>query len=69
MNEKIKLLAEQCHHRYSEHNIDLEKFTELIVRECAKIAEKEQAFNARYTDADKHPQVNIDQCILIEFGL
>ena len=35
MNERIKLLAEQCHHRYSEHNIDLEKFAELIVRECA----------------------------------
>jgi len=34
MNERIKQLAEQCHHRYSEHNIDLEKFAELIVREC-----------------------------------
>jgi hypothetical protein len=34
MNERIKELAEQCHHRYSEHNIDLEKFAELIVREC-----------------------------------
>jgi hypothetical protein len=46
-----------------------QKFAELIVRECAEVAKKEQAFNARYTDADKHPQVNIDQCILIEFGL
>lgn len=45
------------------------KFAELIVKECAQVAKKEQAFNARYTDADKHPQVNIDQCILIEFGL
>ena len=43
--------------------------TELIVRECAEIVKKEQAFNARYSDADNHPQVNIDQCILIEFGL
>ena len=34
MNERIKQLAEQCHHRYSEHNIDLEKFAELIVQEC-----------------------------------
>ena len=34
MNERIKELAEQCHHRYSEHNIDLEKFAELIVAEC-----------------------------------
>jgi hypothetical protein len=40
------------------------KFAELIVRECAKIAEKEQAYN------DGHEiHVNIDQCILIEFGL
>jgi hypothetical protein len=36
MNERIKALAEQCHHRYSEHNIDLEKFAELIVRECVE---------------------------------
>jgi hypothetical protein len=34
MNERILKLAEQCHHRYSEHNIDLEKFAELIVKEC-----------------------------------
>ncbi len=37
MNERIRELAEQCHHRYSEHNIDLEKFAELIVRECGKV--------------------------------
>ena len=34
MNERIRELAEQCHHRYSEHNIDLEKFAELFVGEC-----------------------------------
>ena len=34
MNERINQLAEQCHHRYSEHNIDLEKFAELIIEEC-----------------------------------
>lgn len=34
MNERIQELAEQCYHRYSEHNIDLEKFAELIVKEC-----------------------------------
>ena len=31
MNERIQELAEQCYHRYSEHNINLEKFAELIV--------------------------------------
>jgi hypothetical protein len=39
MNERIRELAEQCYHRYSEHNIDLEKFAELIVRQCADIAD------------------------------
>lgn len=39
MNERIQELAEQCYHRYSEHNIDLEKFAELIVKECAKVAD------------------------------
>jgi hypothetical protein len=34
VNERIRELAAQCQHRYSEHNIDLEKFAELIVREC-----------------------------------
>ena len=34
MSKRLRELAEQCHHRYSEHNIDLEKFAELIVREC-----------------------------------
>ena len=37
MNERIQELAEQCYHRYSEHNIDLEKFAELIVRECMNL--------------------------------
>jgi hypothetical protein len=39
MNERIQELAEQCYHRYSVHYIDLEKFAELIVRECLKIVE------------------------------
>jgi hypothetical protein len=39
MYKLIRELAEQCHHRYSEHNIDLEKFAELILRECISKAE------------------------------
>jgi hypothetical protein len=46
MNERIQELAEQCHHRYSEHNIDLEKFAELIVRECAKSLWTEECHNS-----------------------
>ena len=34
MNERFKELAEQCHHQYSEHNIDLDKFAQLIVLQC-----------------------------------
>ena len=34
MNKRIEELAQQCHHLYSEHHIDLEKFAELIVKEC-----------------------------------
>ena len=34
MNERIKKIADQCYHRYSEHNIDLEKFAQMIVKEC-----------------------------------
>jgi len=40
MNERIRELVEQCHHRYSEHHIDLEKFAELIVNQCADIAQQ-----------------------------
>jgi len=38
MNERIKELAEVSSSRYQEHLIDLEKFAELIIRECAVIA-------------------------------
>jgi hypothetical protein len=37
MNERIKELAEQCHRTFSEHHIDLDRFAELIVRECMDI--------------------------------
>jgi hypothetical protein len=40
MNERIKQLAEQCGH-YSDYEgwiFDKEKFAELIVRECARVA-------------------------------
>jgi hypothetical protein len=43
MNERIKELAEQCHRTFSEHHIDLDRFAELIVRECmAQIEEVKQ---------------------------
>jgi hypothetical protein len=36
MNEKIKLIALECYNPYG--NFDLEKFAELIVRECSQMA-------------------------------
>jgi hypothetical protein len=42
----------------------LEDYGNLIIRECAKIANKEQTWN------DTHDiKVNIDQCILCHFEL
>ena len=38
MNERIKALADQCHHPYSEHRIDLKKFAELLIKECMYVA-------------------------------
>ena len=42
MTEQIAEFAEQCYHLYGEHHIDLEKFAELIVRECAMICEQQR---------------------------
>jgi hypothetical protein len=69
MNKRIKELVEQAEFAYEHDGIILslvlERFAELIVRECASIAKKEQEFNNRF-DQD---MVKIDQCILIDFGL
>jgi hypothetical protein len=53
MNERIKELVEQCYHRYSVHYIDLEKFAELIVRECAEIALTEAQSNGNFDTFNK----------------
>ena len=46
MNERIKELAAQCYHQYSEHNIDLEKFAELVWQEAYN-----EGYNAGAEDA------------------
>lgn len=35
MNERFEKLAEQCYHPYSEHHINLEKFSELLIQNAA----------------------------------
>jgi hypothetical protein len=54
MNERIKELAEQCYHRYSD-NIDLEKFAELIVRDVLNevLQAMDDGQDVYYTVADK----------------
>ena len=65
MNERIKLLAEQAT-VYKEglvegkHDIevfDKEKFAELIVRECAKIAEDTQKFYDEHNDSQVNTEI------------
>ena len=69
MNERIRELAEQCHHRYSEHNIDLEKFAELIVRECtAALFDESERLSGLYSDEDnwdsaEEYEIRSNQCI------
>ena len=57
MNEKIKSIALECYNPYG--NFDLEKFAELIVRECAIIC-KESGYV---------PAVLVSEDILLHFGV
>jgi hypothetical protein len=66
MNERIKELAEQCYHRYSEHHIDLEKFAELIVRECAEFAEQKYGNWYRTNAPGDSPSIAIKQHFGVE---
>jgi hypothetical protein len=44
MNERIKQIALECYNPYS--NFDHEKFAEMIVRECADIADKAEPYKS-----------------------
>jgi hypothetical protein len=71
MNERIKLLAEQAGYNSQwstkadkEEHFDLEKFAELIVRECAKFLDE----NSGYDDSNNawHPE---PEDLLKHFGV
>ena len=75
MNERIRELAEQAGFSFKYktapdelnpgHKLqDLEKFAELIVKECAKIAGQEQVYNERH-----EIPVDIEQSVLEHFGV
>jgi hypothetical protein len=52
MNERIKELESQCWEarQYGPPWFNSKKFAELIVRECAKVVEKEMDYNANWCD-------------------
>ncbi len=54
MNERLKEIAEECHHAYSEHRIDLEKFAKMIILESANLLEgfemMEEVADGEYVD-------------------
>ena len=64
MNERIKQLIEQAEIKFESHPqhqgidtaviipTDLEKFAELIVRECAGVSENHKGMNDKYFIAD-----------------
>jgi hypothetical protein len=68
MNERIEKLAKQATvHGNTEHHLDipswyLEKFAELIVRECADLFDKNETEYAI-------PEHRIHNSIMIHFGL
>ncbi len=65
MNERIQELAEQCHHRYSEHNIDLDKFVALIISDVLDILADSKNFNkCVYTTFDSSQ----GQCVTTELA-
>jgi hypothetical protein len=45
MNETLLEIVEQCHHRYSEHNINLELFTELVIKKCAEFIDQNTGYD------------------------
>jgi len=46
MNQRLQELINQSKRLPYEHNVSLENFAELIVRECIEINKQELAFNA-----------------------
>ena len=57
MNPRIKEIALECHNPYG--NFDLEKFAELIVRECSIICK----------ESGDVPAVLVSEDILLHFGV
>jgi len=63
MNDRIRELAEQCGFRSNpdiydrNQSFDIPKFAELVVRECAKIAEDTQKFYDEHNDSQVNTEI------------
>ena len=54
MNERIKQLAKEAERQYGGMNVvDIEKFAELIVKECANVAAEHEALDI-YEEIREH---------------
>jgi len=75
MNERIKRLAEETEeHPYALHTIDLEKFAQSIVRECANyINDRTRDWDAElrwiFNDGSGDMAVDVDNLLNRHFGL
>ena len=69
MNERMQNLVDHCYHRYSEHNIDLEKFTDMIVLECARIGYKTVWNDGIKNEPPAVMPLHVYQEILHHFGV
>lgn len=65
MNERIKEIALKCYNPYS--NFDINKFAELMVRECADICNK--IYFDRYPDAEDFESSEEGDAIKKHFGV
>ncbi len=65
MNERIKEIALKCYNPYS--NFDINKFAELMVRECADICNK--IYFDRYPDAEDFERSEEGDAIKKHFGV
>jgi hypothetical protein len=76
MNERIRELAEQCriekYNQYGdliEFGFDEEKFAELIVRECARVAIAKQTENDIAGIVSKNPAKDFAYALIEHFGV
>jgi hypothetical protein len=67
MNEQIKSIALECHNPYG--NFDLEKFAELIVRECMEVCKKQEYDYWRSSEDQDFTPIDCADAIKEHFGV